>query len=179
MKLFDRWKDSFNPRPCTWITKGTTYFSPWTMSTGNRVRYLISMVVSILFVAILFGAMCGGFNFALGTGIEAIYPVGFDLIKVFWMSFGLGFLLVAIPFTVAQFRYWFSAVARIKAYHRSKLNVLHDIHNRARREGVDVSNVEIVTPGAAEKQANAAAWAGEEVVDAEFDEVVDPNRTLH
>ena len=118
MKLFTRWKNFFNPRPCTWITKGTTYFSPWAMSTGNRVRYLISMVLSILFIAALFGAMCAGINFALGAGIEFIYPIGFNLIRVFWMSFGMGFLLIAVPFAIAQFRYWFSSKARVDAHTR-------------------------------------------------------------
>jgi hypothetical protein len=177
MKLFDRWKDAFNPRPCTWITKGTTYFNPWAMSTGNRVRYLISMVFSILLVATLMGAMVAGTNFILGSGIETIYPVGFDLIRVFWMSFGLGFLLIAVPFTVSQLRYWFSPKARVDAHTRYNFNMVHHMVDLG-RQGIESSTI-IESPSAAEKRANAADWSGEEVVDGEFEEVVDPNRTLH
>jgi len=177
MKIMQRYKNSFNPRPCTWITKGTTYFSPWAMSTGNRVRYLISMVTSILLVSSLAGAMLAGVNFVFATGIEAIYPIGLDAILMFWMGFGLGFGLIVAPFTIAQWRYWFSSKARVDAHTRHNFNTVHNMVDLAQR-GIE-SSVVIESPSAAEKRQNAAAWAGEEAVDAEYEEVIDHNRTLH
>lgn len=178
MKLFTRWKNFFNPRPCTWITKGTTYFSPWAMSTGNRVRYLISMVVSILAISVLFGAMFGGLNFIFGSILSAIFSFALlDPLQVFWLGFGVGFLLIAIPFTVSQLRYWFSSKARVDAHNRYNFTKVHNMVDLA-QQGID-SSVIIESPDAAEKRANAAAWTGEEPVDAEFEETIDPNRTLH
>ena len=121
--------------------------------------------------------MWGGLNFALGTGIEAIYPIGFNLIHVFWMSFGIGFLLAVVPFTVAQFRYWFSSKARVDAHTRYNFNTVHNMVELG-RQGIE-SSVVIESPSAAEKRSNAADWSGEEAVDAEYEEVIDPNRTLH
>jgi len=138
------------------------------------------MVTSILLVSSLAGAMLGGVNFVFATGVEAVYPVGLNVTSMFWVGFGLGFGLIVAPFTIAQWRYWFSPEARTIARSRFNMNVMHNIASHAQNTpGVEVGDVEIVTPSAAEKSRNAAAWSGEEAVDAEYEEVIDPNRTLH
>ena len=121
--------------------------------------------------------MLAGVNFVFATGVEAIYPIGLDATTMFWMGFGLGFGLIVAPFTIAQWRYWFSSKARVDAHTRYNFNTVHNMVELG-RQGIE-SSVVIESPSAAEKRSNAAAWAGEEAVDAEYEEVIDPNRTLH